>query len=71
MIRETDAAIEMLPGLDPRYLAAKKRLMAGKGPRKAIPRRQYGRTRRKLSSPPNPAPRIRTLFTAPPSVATV
>ena len=37
-----------LPGLDPAYLAAKERLIAGKtlGP---LPKRQYGRTKEKLS----------------------
>jgi len=43
------AATETMPGLDPAYLAARERLMAGKPLRKPIPRRQYGRTKEKLS----------------------
>lgn len=42
-------ATETLPGLDPAYLAAKEKLMAGKGNRKPIPKRKYGRTKERLS----------------------
>jgi len=38
-----------LPGLDPAYLAAKEKLASGKTPGKPIPKRQYGRTKEKLS----------------------
>jgi predicted aldo/keto reductase-like oxidoreductase len=38
-----------LSGLDPAYLAAKEKLAAGKIPKRAIPKRQYGRTKEKLS----------------------
>jgi predicted aldo/keto reductase-like oxidoreductase len=36
-------------GFDPAYLAAKEKLLAGKIPKKTIPKRQYGRTKEKLS----------------------
>ena len=36
-------------GFDPAYLAAKEKLLAGKIPKKPIPKRQYGRTKEKLS----------------------
>ncbi len=35
--------------LDPAYLAAKERLAAGKATRRPLPKRQYGRTKEKLS----------------------
>jgi len=38
-----------LSGLDPAYLAAKEKLAAGKMPKRAIPKRQYGRTKVRLS----------------------
>ena len=38
-----------LSGLDPAYLAAKEKLAAGKIPKRPIPKRQYGRTKEKLS----------------------
>ena len=38
-----------LPGLDPAYLAAKEKLAAGKTAGRPIPKRQYGRTKEKLS----------------------
>jgi aryl-alcohol dehydrogenase-like predicted oxidoreductase len=38
-----------LSGLDPAYLAAKEKLAAGKISKRAIPKRQYGRTKEKLS----------------------
>src|SRR5664279_3074182 len=37
------------PGFDPAYLAAKEKLMAGKTFKKPIPKRQYGKTKEKLS----------------------
>jgi predicted aldo/keto reductase-like oxidoreductase len=40
---------ESLPGLDPAYLAAREKLMKGKIPKRPIPKRQYGRTKEKLS----------------------
>jgi hypothetical protein len=36
-------------GLDPAYLAAKDKLTAGKIPKRAIPKRQFGGTKEKLS----------------------
>ncbi len=48
-MKRRDTSIETLRGLDPAYLAARERLMAGKIPRKPIPKRQYGRTKEKLS----------------------
>lgn len=38
-----------LPGLDPVYLSAKRRLAAGKIPKRPIPKRRYGKTKEKLS----------------------
>jgi hypothetical protein len=49
MRRDANAGTGTLSGLDPAYLAAKERLAAGKSPGGPIPKRQYGRTRRKLS----------------------
>ena len=43
------ATNETLSGLDPAYLAAKEKLTAGKISKRAIPRRQYGRTKETLS----------------------
>ena len=43
------ATTEALPGLDSAYLAVKERLAAGKVARRPIARRQYGRTKQKLS----------------------
>ena len=40
---------ETLPGLDPAYLAAKEKLAAGKTVGRPLPKRQYGRTKEKLS----------------------
>ena len=40
---------ETLSGLDPAYLAAKKKLAAGKIAGRPLPKRQYGRTKEKLS----------------------
>ena len=40
---------EDLPGLDPAYLAAREKLLAGKISRRPIPQRKYGRTRIRLS----------------------
>lgn len=45
----TAGATETMPGLDDAYLAARERLMAGKRSRRPIPKRQYGRTKEKLS----------------------
>jgi predicted aldo/keto reductase-like oxidoreductase len=45
----TAAATETLPGLDPRYLAAREKLAAGKAHQKPIPKRKYGRTEERLS----------------------
>ena len=42
------ATTGILSGLDPAYLAAKEKLAAGKA-RKPLPRRQYGKTKEKLS----------------------
>lgn len=42
-------ATETLVGLDPAYLAAKEKLMAGKAARKPVPKRKYGRTKERLS----------------------
>jgi predicted aldo/keto reductase-like oxidoreductase len=39
----------ILPGLDPAYLAAKEKLVAGKIPKRSISKRQYGGTKEKLS----------------------
>ena len=49
MRRHADAGTVTLPGLDPAYLAAKERLAAGKSAGGPIPKRQYGRTKQKLS----------------------
>jgi predicted aldo/keto reductase-like oxidoreductase len=38
-----------LSGLDPVYLSAKEKLASGKIPKRVIPKRQYGRTKEKLS----------------------
>jgi predicted aldo/keto reductase-like oxidoreductase len=50
MKRRTAAtATGRLSGLDPAYLAAKERLMAGRTARKPLPKRPYGRTKERLS----------------------
>jgi predicted aldo/keto reductase-like oxidoreductase len=38
-----------LPGLDPAYLAAKEKLADGKAPHEPLPKRPYGRTKKRLS----------------------
>jgi aryl-alcohol dehydrogenase-like predicted oxidoreductase len=45
----TAATTGALPGLDPAYLAAKERLAAGQTAQGSIPKRQYGRTKERLS----------------------
>jgi predicted aldo/keto reductase-like oxidoreductase len=40
---------ESFSGLDPKYLAAKEKMLAGKTATKRLPRRSYGRTKEKLS----------------------
>jgi predicted aldo/keto reductase-like oxidoreductase len=47
--RFVDTATGTLSGLDPAYLAAKEKLLAGKTLRRPIARRPYGRTKEKLS----------------------
>ena len=47
-----------LSGLDPAYLAAKEKLAAGKTLRRPLPKRQYGRTKEKLSILLNIASRL-------------
>jgi predicted aldo/keto reductase-like oxidoreductase len=47
--RDATATTEVPLGLDPAYLAAKERLVAGKPPEEPLPRRQYGRTDEQLS----------------------
>jgi len=49
MRRDADAGTGTLSGLDPGYLAAKEKLAAGKSAGGPIPKRQYGRTKQKLS----------------------
>ena len=44
-----EATTGTLSGLDPAYLAAKEKFTAGKISKRAIPKRQYGRTKEKLS----------------------
>ncbi len=39
-----------LPGLDPAYFAAREKLAAGKAARKPISKREYRRTKEKLSA---------------------
>lgn len=47
--RDSLAPAQTLPGLDPAYLAAKEKLLAGKTFRRPIPKRVYGLTKERLS----------------------